>query len=252
MTASYERNLIRLLHLVLSIPILGYLYGPVSSIPQAAWFTRWIAMPLVALSGFWLWLKPRLIKRLRHRQGFRVMAVLTILGGLALLPSPHATAQSATPPLHVGDSFPLFSARTLTGKTLSLPSAASAASGQPSIVVLTFTRLGGKDGRAWNQRLLKDFPSDLPIYTLMNLESAPRIFRSLALSEIKSGMPQPMQDRAFVLYQDEKLWRRRLAVTKDDRAFVLLLTPDGHIFWRNQAAFTEAEYLRLKTTIASP
>ncbi len=60
MTASKERVFIRTLHLVLSIPILGYLYGPVAQIPQAAWFTRWIAMPLVILSGLWLWLKPRI------------------------------------------------------------------------------------------------------------------------------------------------------------------------------------------------
>ena len=61
-TGSRERAFIRMLHMVLSIPILGYLYGPVAHIPQAAWFTRWIAMPLVILSGLWLWLKPR-VKR---------------------------------------------------------------------------------------------------------------------------------------------------------------------------------------------
>ena len=64
MTPWRERDTIRLLHLVLSIPIVGYLYGPVAVIPQAAWFTRWIAMPLVVLSGLWLWLKPRLVKRI--------------------------------------------------------------------------------------------------------------------------------------------------------------------------------------------
>jgi hypothetical protein len=65
MTASSERVFIRTLHLVLSIPILGYLYGPVAQIPQAAWFTRWIAMPLVILTGLWLWLKPRIKRWLR-------------------------------------------------------------------------------------------------------------------------------------------------------------------------------------------
>lgn len=64
MTASKERLIIRTLHLVLSIPILGYLYGPVAQIPQAAWFTQWIAMPLVVLSGLWLWLKPKIRRRL--------------------------------------------------------------------------------------------------------------------------------------------------------------------------------------------
>ena len=61
-TAAKERTLIRTLHLILSIPILGYLYGPVAQIPVAAFFVRWIAMPVVILSGLWLWLKPR-IKR---------------------------------------------------------------------------------------------------------------------------------------------------------------------------------------------
>ena len=64
MTAWRERDLVRFLHLVLSIPIVGYLYGPVEHIPQAAFFARWIAMPVIILSGFWMWLKPRIAKRI--------------------------------------------------------------------------------------------------------------------------------------------------------------------------------------------
>lgn len=59
-----ERDIIRLLHLVLSIPILGFLYGPVAHIARAAWFTRWVAFPAVVLSGLWLWLKPKVMQRL--------------------------------------------------------------------------------------------------------------------------------------------------------------------------------------------
>ncbi|MGA2047749.1 MAG: hypothetical protein ABSG96_08650 [Terracidiphilus sp.] len=61
-SAKRERDLIRVLHLLLSVPIVGYLYGPVALIPQAAWFTRWVAFPAVVLSGLWLWLKPRIVK----------------------------------------------------------------------------------------------------------------------------------------------------------------------------------------------
>ena len=64
MTAWCERDIVRFLHLVLSIPIVGYLYGPVEHIPQAAFFTRWIAMPVIILSGFWMWLKPRIAKHI--------------------------------------------------------------------------------------------------------------------------------------------------------------------------------------------
>jgi hypothetical protein len=71
MTARQERVFFRTLHMVLSIPILGYIYGPVAHIPQATWFTRWVAMPLVISSGLWLWLKPRIQRCLRFVPGCR-------------------------------------------------------------------------------------------------------------------------------------------------------------------------------------
>jgi hypothetical protein len=72
MTSWRERDIIRLLHLVLSIPVIGYIYGPVEHIARAAFFVRWIAFPLVILSGFWMWLKPRVARRIiqyRMRSG---------------------------------------------------------------------------------------------------------------------------------------------------------------------------------------
>lgn len=68
MTPWRVRDVMRLLHLVLSIPVVGYIYGPVEHIARAAFFVRWIAFPLVILSGFWMWLKPRIVKRvIQHR-----------------------------------------------------------------------------------------------------------------------------------------------------------------------------------------
>jgi hypothetical protein len=62
MKASTERKIIRWMHILFSIPILGFLYGPVASIPTAAMVVRWILFPLVVLSGLWLW-KGHLVKR---------------------------------------------------------------------------------------------------------------------------------------------------------------------------------------------
>ena len=62
-----ERFIIRMLHLALSIPIIGFIYGPVAHIPPAADFTRFIAVPLVAASGIWLWQKPRFLRWARQR-----------------------------------------------------------------------------------------------------------------------------------------------------------------------------------------
>jgi hypothetical protein len=67
MSSISERNFIRTLHLVLSIPIIGFIYGPVATIPPAASFTRFVAVPLVILSGLWLWQKPRFLRWRRAR-----------------------------------------------------------------------------------------------------------------------------------------------------------------------------------------
>jgi hypothetical protein len=55
MKAATERKIIRWLHLLLSIPILGFIYGPVASIPRAAFAVRFVFLPVVILSGLWLW-----------------------------------------------------------------------------------------------------------------------------------------------------------------------------------------------------
>ena len=66
MKASTERKIIRWLHIILSIPILGFIYGPVSSMPAAANTVRWVILPVVVISGFWLWKGHLLRKRLRR------------------------------------------------------------------------------------------------------------------------------------------------------------------------------------------
>ena len=55
MKASLERKLIRWIHIIIGIPVIGYVYGPVSQIPQAVDAVRYIFFPVLILSGIWLW-----------------------------------------------------------------------------------------------------------------------------------------------------------------------------------------------------
>jgi len=71
MKASTERKIIRWLHIILSIPILGYIYGPVAANPPAANAVRWVFLPVVILSGLWMW-KGHLLKKKLRRQGKNV------------------------------------------------------------------------------------------------------------------------------------------------------------------------------------
>ena len=242
MKASTERQFIRLLHLVLSIPIVGYIYGPVASIPHAASFTRWVAMPVVVLTGFWLWLKPRLLKWRRQSGG----AAQTLLSLTALFSLMSSTAIAQSPVLSAGDAFPYFSGQTVTGKPLVLPEAAS---GKTALVIFTFGRASGKDGQTWNLRLAKDFENPVPNYTVVFAESVPKMFQGRALSGIKSGMPQEMQNRAVLQLQDEQKWRTILGVKDDQHAYVLFLKPDGHIAWRDASTFSESDYAFVRSQL---
>jgi thiosulfate reductase cytochrome b subunit len=55
MKAATERKIIRWFHILASIPIIGFVYGPVSTIPEAVVMVRWVIFPLVILSGLWMW-----------------------------------------------------------------------------------------------------------------------------------------------------------------------------------------------------
>src|SRR5438034_1215501 len=51
MKAATERKIIRWLHIVASIPIVGYIYGPVKDIPNAVMMIKWVLFPLIVFSG---------------------------------------------------------------------------------------------------------------------------------------------------------------------------------------------------------
>jgi thiosulfate reductase cytochrome b subunit len=62
-----QRMIFRLIHLVLAIPIIGYIYSPFDKIPQYAPATRFVFVPLLVLSGLWMW-KGHLVRRLISRK----------------------------------------------------------------------------------------------------------------------------------------------------------------------------------------
>src|SRR5438045_3883242 len=50
-----KRAILRCIHLVLSIPILGYIYEPASEVQQYAGAVRFVFVPVMILSGYWMY-----------------------------------------------------------------------------------------------------------------------------------------------------------------------------------------------------
>lgn len=169
-----------------------------------------------------------------HRRSF-FFASLSL--SLFLL-SAHSAAQTGQTYLKPGDTLPPLAAQALTGKWLDI---ASVPGGNPTVVVFSFSRAGGRDARLWTQRLMKDDPH-LAIYTVIFLESVPGLFRSVAVAGIKESMPSALQDRTILLYRDENLWKERLQVVNERRACVMLLGPTRRIQWMTLGPFADALY----------
>ena len=63
MKEATKRSLVRWIHIVFSIPILGYIYGPFEEIPKYAFRVRFVFVPVILLSGLWMW-KGHVLRRL--------------------------------------------------------------------------------------------------------------------------------------------------------------------------------------------
>jgi predicted tellurium resistance membrane protein TerC len=61
--ASTQRIIVRWIHLVLAIPIIGYIYSPFEQLPDYAPTVRFVAVPVILLTGLWMW-KGHLVRRM--------------------------------------------------------------------------------------------------------------------------------------------------------------------------------------------
>ena len=72
MSQGITRTILRSIHIVVSIPIYGYIYSPFDKLPQYAHLARFVFFPIMVVSGLWMW-KGHVLRRLlsQHRAGWR-------------------------------------------------------------------------------------------------------------------------------------------------------------------------------------
>ena len=61
------RSIVRWIHIIFAIPIAGYIYSPFDKIPQYAPPTRYVFVPVLLLSGLWMW-KGHVVRRLMSKR----------------------------------------------------------------------------------------------------------------------------------------------------------------------------------------
>ena len=63
MKDSTKCSIFRWIHLFFSIPIIGYIYSPFEELPNYAPVVRYVAFPVIAVTGLLMW-KGHLLRRL--------------------------------------------------------------------------------------------------------------------------------------------------------------------------------------------
>lgn len=55
MKNATKRSILRWVHLVVTIPVLGEIYSPPAQAEQYAPVARWVFVPIIILSGYWMY-----------------------------------------------------------------------------------------------------------------------------------------------------------------------------------------------------
>ena len=63
MSNATKRAILRWIHLIFAIPIIGYVYSPFAELPNYAPVVRFVSIPVLVISGFWMW-KGQALRRL--------------------------------------------------------------------------------------------------------------------------------------------------------------------------------------------
>jgi hypothetical protein len=70
MSQGTTRTIVRWIHIVVAIPIYGYLYSPFAKLPSYAFPARYIFFPIMVVTGLWMW-KGHVVWRLVAKKSAR-------------------------------------------------------------------------------------------------------------------------------------------------------------------------------------
>ena len=60
MKETTKRTILRTIHIIFGLPLIGYIYGPQEEVAQYVNVHRYFLLPVLLLTGFWMWQGPRI------------------------------------------------------------------------------------------------------------------------------------------------------------------------------------------------
>jgi len=78
MKEATKRSIFRWIHIAFGIPIIGYIYDSPSNTPHYAPTIRYVFLPVLLLSGLWMW-KGHVVRRLISKRSTKQDAAAKLL-----------------------------------------------------------------------------------------------------------------------------------------------------------------------------
>jgi len=127
-------------------------------------------------------------------------------------------------------SMPATTGERLSGGTIQLTSALS---GQPAILVASFSRASSAAANEWLRTLHNDPAfARSTVWYVVQLQRAPRLVRPLVRSALRRQTPATWQANTVLLTADEIAWRDWFHAGTETAPSVVALDNNGNVMWR--------------------
>jgi hypothetical protein len=123
---------------------------------------------------------------------------------------------------------------------------------KPLILVIGFSRKSGEVCVPWGKRLAADFQGDSRIayYQIPVLEGAPSMIRPMIVRGMRKNTEPTQLAHMVPIYNHEDDWKKAVAFSNPDDAYIVLADAHGVAIWQTHGAFTDSAYSELKSTLS--
>jgi hypothetical protein len=152
-----------------------------------------------------------------------------------------ALATASVEPLRIGEPLPRLKGEHLTGRSATLPAAAS---GKKTLMLLGFTYASRVPVEAWGQwfRDSVGVGPDRTFFEVPMIGGLAKMGRWFIDRGMRKGTPAALHENVITVYANTGDWKKRLAVSSvnDKDAFLIVLDHDGVVRWLHHGPFDAA------------
>jgi hypothetical protein len=150
--------------------------------------------------------------------------------------------------MQVGQPLPPLSGAFLSGRTATLPEAAS---GRVALLLLGFTYESRFAVEAWAGRFRRDFGADprVTFYEIPMIGGMARLGKWFIDGGMRRGTPKEDHENVITVYGATGAWKQRVGFQDPNSAYLILIDRDGRVERQCAGAFGEEPYQALAADV---